>query len=49
MLMFGEVRHGLGMHTLHLPPDHPERTKVIRKFDALKVGRLAVARPHTHR
>ena len=38
VLIFGEVRHGLGMHTLHLPPGHPERQAVISKFEALKVG-----------
>lgn len=38
VLIFGEVRHGLGMHTLHLPPGHPERQAIIKKFDALKVG-----------
>jgi hypothetical protein len=37
MLMFGQVKTGLGMHTLHLPPDHPARQRVIRMFDSLKV------------
>ena len=37
VMMFGEVRSGLGMQTLHLPADAPQRKAVIKMFDSLKV------------
>ena len=41
MLMFGEVRSGLGMHTVHLSPTDPRRIAVINMFQSLKVrGRV---------
>jgi hypothetical protein len=37
LLMFGEVRSGLGMHTVHLSPTDPERIRVVKMFESLKV------------
>jgi hypothetical protein len=37
MVLFGEVRTGLGMHCLHLPLDHPARRRVVALYDQLKV------------
>ncbi len=43
MLLFGEVRTGLGMHCLHLPLDHPGRARVKKMYDALMVRCTAAA------
>ena len=37
MVLFGEIRTGLGMHCLHLPLDHPIRKRVVALYDHLKV------------
>ena len=37
MVLFGEVRSGLGMHCLHLPVGHPRRLSVVAMVDDLKV------------
>ena len=41
VLLFGHVRTGLGMHTVHLKPDDPRRVAVINMFKALKVRAAA--------
>jgi len=42
ILTYGQVKHGIGMGTLHLPDSHPHR-KQLRVMEArLRVGRVAL-------
>jgi hypothetical protein len=38
ILLFAEVRTGLGMDMLHLGPDHPKRASLAATADSLKVS-----------